>query len=270
MNFLQPIHIVMVETTLPANIGSAARAMHTATLDKLILVNPKHPIDDTSISHAKRGVSILERAQSVATLHEALADKQLVIAASSRTRHVPRPVITPDDLCLIIEQFVRAHGIPSSPSVLTEGARIALVFGREDRGLTNAELALADYHVQIPANPNYPVLNVAASIQVLASTLYHHYYNQHHSPHHVQTYSDTQNLLTVRSDWDEPAISHAEQQALSAAMMQLFTKLSLADPSTPKDLPKRLSRLTARLQLDQKEYALLRVLIAKLDSRLPK
>ena len=48
--------------------------------------------------------------------------------------------------------------------------KIAILFGREDRGLTNEELSLADYHIQIPANLNYPVLNVASAIQVITAT----------------------------------------------------------------------------------------------------
>ncbi|MDO5652124.1 MAG: TrmJ/YjtD family RNA methyltransferase [Moraxella sp.] len=255
MSFLSAIDIVMVETTLPANIGSAARAMHTCQLSQLILVNPKHPIDDTSISHAKGGRHLLDTARFFDDLPSSLSDYALVIAASSRSRHVPRPVITPSELAQLADNFY--HTNPT--------ARIALVFGREDRGLTNDELALADYHVQICANPNYSVLNIAASIQVIGSFLYHHY--QHTSSTH--TTHPTLNLA-LRSEWDAPAITHAQKTALEQDFITLLTQLELADNDNLKDLPKRLSRLASRLQLDQKEYALIQAAIARIQRQLNK
>lgn len=251
---LSAFSIVMVGTTLPANIGSAARAMHTMRLDKLTIVNPKLPIDHTSQANAAGGAGVLDTAIIASDLGLALAPYQLIFAASARHRHLPRPVLTPMQAAVLSDNFLQKQ----------PNASIAIIFGREDRGLTNDELALADYHIQIPANPDYPVLNVASAIQVIAATLYAHFYHKHDITHHKNTLS-----ITLRSEWDEPAITLDQRHALEHNFIKLLTKLNLARDHELKDLPNRLSRLTSRLQLDTKEYALLQSLIAKLDKLVP-
>lgn len=258
LKFLNHIRIIMIGTTLPANIGSAARAMYTMGLSDLVVVNPRLPIDDASIANAAGATCVLDKARIIATLDEALADYSLVFAASARTRHLPRPVISPSQSADILTHFFDQHDLTNPP-------KVAILFGREDRGLTNDELATADYHIQIPANPDYPVLNVAAAVQVIGSFIYDKFYQSNQSDT-----DSSQNTITlnIRQDWDEPAISHAQKDALDHAIIELMTKLNLADDSDLKNLPHRLSRLTSRVQLDQKEYALLRALLAKISQKL--
>ena len=74
--------------------------------------------------------------------------------------------------------------------------------------------------------------------------------------------------LNIRQDWDEPAITHAQQRSLNSSLIDLLVKLNLADDQDLKHLPTRLSRLTSRVQLDQKEFALLRALIAKIHVKI--
>lgn len=243
---LSAIKIVMVNTTLPANIGAAARAMMTCKLSKLCLVAPKHPIDDTSYAHAKGGADLLMHAQTVASLDDAITDCSLVIAASARCRHLPRPMLSPEMLGAFL-----SHWHNQNPK-----ASIAIVFGREDRGLTNEELALADYHLQIPANPAYPVLNIASSIQVIGAYLYAH----------ADTVSADEGFIHfVRQSWDTPAISQGEKMLLNQKLLELLAQHDLYQPHNPKDLPNRLLRLGSRLQLDKKEFALIMALLHKLD-----
>lgn len=253
-NMLDGLIVVMVETTLPANIGSAARAMMTAGLSHLTIVNPKLPIDETSYAHAKGGSTILENTIITPTLADAVADCQLIFACSSRNRHLPRPVVTPFEAAAIIDGFVNSH--------TNHQSKIALLFGREDRGLTNDELAIAHYHLQINANPAYPVLNVANSIQVIASFFYDYFINQSTPSQH---HSEKLPLIThIRQEWDEPAICFADTQKLEQAVLELFVQLKLADDKNLAHLPNRLARLSNRVQLDKKEYALLMALIHKL------
>ncbi|GAA0315722.1 RNA methyltransferase [Psychrobacter aestuarii] len=258
--YLAHLQVIMVNTTLPANIGSAARAMHTMGLSRLTVVDPKHPIDDTSVSHAAGGIAVLEAASITPTLDAAVADCQLVFAASSRSRHMPRPVVNPTEAADIMLSFIDAQNAQGSTP------NIAILFGREDRGLTNDELALADYHIQIDANPEYPVLNVASAIQVIASFIFAR--TQAHVSHTdtPDNADDTESGLTmhIRQQWDEPAITHAEQAQLVNRVIDLMVDKNLADAGQLKSLPARLSRLSARLQLDKKEYQLLSALIAKL------
>lgn len=263
-DYLSSVQIVMVNTTLPANIGSAARAMHTMGLSRLTVVDPKLPIDETSVSHAAGGGELLSSATIAPSLESAIADCQLVFAASSRSRHLPRPVVTPTQAAKIMFDFMdqQAGATNSQPN-------IAILFGREDRGLTNEELAYADYHIQIDANPAYPVLNVASAVQVIASFIFA--YAQTHSKANdssldadVSTTVEPMMDVHLRQQWDEPAITQQQLQQLTQRMTDLMVQRGLADSEHLKSLPSRLSRLGSRVQLDQKEYQLLSALIAKL------
>ena len=286
--YLSCLQVVMVNTTLPANIGSAARAMHTMGLSKLTVIDPKLPIDETSISHAAGGSALLASASIVPTLEAAIADCQLVFAASSRSRHMPRPVVTPLQAAKIMLDFIDQQLTVNALNNSQSAPSIALLFGREDRGLTNEELAYADYHIQIDANPDYPVLNVASAVQVIASFIFA--YAQSHIParhnnddkNNIETESNQGNnnddnvlsndmapMLTmpVRQHWDEPAITQQQLQQLTQRITELMVQRGLADSAHLKALPLRLSRLGSRIQLDQKEYQLLSALIAKLSQQ---
>jgi tRNA (cytidine32/uridine32-2'-O)-methyltransferase len=272
-DYLSCLQIVMVNTTLPANIGSAARAMHTMGLSRLTVVDPKLPIDETSVSHAAGGSELLTSATITSTLESAIADCQLVFAASSRSRHMPRPVVTPTQAAKIMFDFIDKQTAldlannSESPQAISK-PNIAILFGREDRGLTNEELAYADYHIQIDANPAYPVLNVASAVQVIASFIFAD------AQTHAQTanassddVNPVQPILDVhlRQQWDEPAITQQQLQQLIQRTTDLMVQRGLADSEHLKSLPARLSRLGSRVQLDQKEYQLLSALIAKLS-----
>ena len=272
-DYLSCLQIVMVNTTLPANIGSAARAMHTMGLSRLTVVDPKLPIDETSVSHAAGGSELLTSATITPTLESAIADCQLVFAASSRSRHMPRPVVTPTQAAKIMFDFIDKQTAlnlannSESPQAISK-PNIAILFGREDRGLTNEELAYADYHIQIDANPAYPVLNVASAVQVIASFIFA--YAQTHAQNPDESLDDVnpvQPILDVhlRQQWDEPAITQQQLQQLVQRTTNLMVQRGLADSEHLKSLPARLSRLGSRVQLDQKEYQLLSALIANLS-----
>ena len=272
-DYLSCLQIVMVNTTLPANIGSAARAMHTMGLSRLTVIDPKLPIDETSVSHAAGGSDLLSSATIAPTLESAIADCQLVFAASSRSRHLPRPVVTPTQAAKIMFDFIDKQTAlnlannSESPQAISK-PNIAILFGREDRGLTNEELAYADYHIQIDANPAYPVLNVASAVQVIASFIFA--YAQTHAQNPDESLDDVnpvQPILDVhlRQQWDEPAITQQQLQQLVQRTTDLMVQRGLADSEHLKSLPARLSRLGSRVQLDQKEYQLLSALIAKLS-----
>ena len=273
-DYLSCIQIVMVNTTLPANIGSAARAMHTMGLSKLTVVDPKLPIDDSSVSHAAGGSELLSSAIIAPTLETAIANCHLVFAASSRSRHLPRPVVTPTQAAKIMLDFIDKQSAINGQDGINTAPNIAILFGREDRGLTNEELSYADYHIQIDANPAYPVLNVASAVQVIASFIYAY------TQTHIQADSEDNNIAQVtdnvetleqgmlntyvRQQWDEPAITQQQLQQLIERITALMVQRKLADSENLKSLPSRLSRLGSRIQLDQKEYQLLSALLAKL------
>lgn len=258
---LSNIKIVMVNTTLPANIGSAARAMLTMGLTDLVVVDPKLPIDEDSVAHAAGAQSVLDNCTVVENLEDALADCHLVFAASSRQRHIPRPVVTPNKAAdIILDRPI-------------DETKVAILFGREDRGLTNQELALADYHIQIDANPDYPVLNVASAIQVIASFIYSRFlqHDLQAKPTNNTTDNGTEIEIRQRQSWDMPAIDQQQKNQLQTRIIELMQRLELVESTEAdklRELPSRLSRLLSRLQLDQKEFEIVSSIIAKIKRKL--
>lgn len=152
---LDNIRIVLVNTSHQGNIGSAARAMKTMGLSDLVLVDPVEAPQSHASALAAGATDILGSARIVPTLAEAIADCPLVIATSARSRTLDWPMLTPREM---------------GQQALQESARgkVALVFGRENSGLTNEELQQSQFHVHIPTNPVYSSLNLAMAVQTLS------------------------------------------------------------------------------------------------------
>ena len=153
MNSLDQIQIILIETSLPANIGSAARAMKTMGLSNLRLVSPLNPIDEQAQALAAGAKDVLDNAQIFDSFEQAIADCQLVIGTSARLRHLQNSLIEPRDCGkLAVER--------------AEQGKVAIVFGRERVGLTNEELLKCHYHLNFPTNPDYGSLNLAMAVQL--------------------------------------------------------------------------------------------------------
>lgn len=152
---LDNIRIVLVNTSHQGNIGSAARAMKTMGLSDLVLVDPVEAPQSHASALAAGATDILARARTVDRLEDAIDDCQLVLATSARSRTLDWPMLTPRE---------------AGAQAVAEGqqGRVALVFGRENSGLTNEELQLSQFHVHIPANPDYSSLNLAMAVQTLS------------------------------------------------------------------------------------------------------
>ena len=151
---LDDIRIVLVNTSHSGNIGSAARAMKTMGLSKLYLVDPACEIDSHASALAAGATDVLGKAVVVDTLADAIADCSLTIGTSARSRTLSWPMVEPREC---------------GEKLVAEAANgpVALVFGRENSGLTNEELQQCNYHVCIPANPEYSSLNLAMAVQTL-------------------------------------------------------------------------------------------------------
>lgn len=245
------IRIVMVNTTLPANIGAAARAMKTMGLEQLVLVAPKtFPSADASALAAGAG-DLLDRAQVVDSLEAAIADCHLVFGTSARSRTLPWPLLDARSATGLAQQSAG------------QGQQIAIVFGREDRGLTNEELALCHYHLSIPTNPVYGVLNVAAAIQIVCYELRMHALQAAHSTTHAPSNSMP---IVTQVQWDEPLVDQTAMQQFYQHLERMLTEIDFLDPDNPRLLPLRLKRLFSRIRLDQTEYNLLRGVFGRVQA----
>lgn len=159
-NALAQIRVVLVEPRGPLNVGSVARVLKNMGLQQLVLVNPQcDPLGDESRQMAVHAQDVLDAAECVATLPDALKGCQRVIATSGRER----------GLDLALEPTCEP---PRQALPWLLGQPSALVFGREDRGLTLAELNYAQRLVRIPAHPVYPSLNLAQSVAICCYELY--------------------------------------------------------------------------------------------------
>ena len=237
---LDRIRIVMVNTTHSGNIGAAARAMKNMGLSRLVLVDPIATIDEDAVQRSSRADDILTNAVIVPTLEDAIADCSFVIGTSARSRHIPWPLLTPRQAGAKVAELIPA------------GNDIALVFGRESRGLTNEELHLCHAHVHIPTDENFSSLNVAQAIQVLC------YEMRIALVDPVKEEGEGQWGVT----WDYPLATHGELESLFRHMEQTLIDIGFLDPNTPKQLMPRLRRLLQRAAADKAEVNILRGILA--------
>lgn len=250
---LSHVRIVMVNTTLPANIGSALRAMKTMGLSKLVLVAPKtypHPDIDALAAGA---TDLIEQIEIVETLADAIKDCHLVFGTSARSRTIPWPLLD-----------ARPAAEKSISAVVNDQQDVAVVFGREDRGLTNEELAMANYHVTIPVNTDYGVLNVAQAIQVIC------YEMRMATLAAVKSGEDEAATMPVTDtksmQWDEPLVTHEQMEQFYPHIEKMLAEIEFLDPKNPRLLPLRLRRLFGRIQLDRMEYHLLRGIFSRVQA----
>ncbi|MEJ2669343.1 MAG: RNA methyltransferase [Gammaproteobacteria bacterium] len=154
-DWLARVQVVMVRTSHPGNIGSAARAMKTMGLTKLCLLAPDRFPHEEATWLASGATDLLASARVVHDWPSAIGDSTIVIGASARNRRIPTPQLEPKTCARLIRE-------------LSPGQRVSILFGREASGLDNEALDQCHYHLSVPANPEYGVLNVAMAVQVVA------------------------------------------------------------------------------------------------------
>ncbi len=202
---LQNIRVVLVGTSHPGNIGGAARAMKTMGLTQLVLVQPDDFPSPVATARASGATDILERAVVVQTLEQAIAGCQVVLGTSARDRRIPWPLLDPRECGTTVIEQVGA------------GAVVAVVFGREYAGLTNAELQRCHYHVHIPSDPEFGSLNLAAAVQVLAYEIRMRWLATAGLPSKMQKKVEAQTVLDaqpVTADELEHYYAHLEQTVI--------------------------------------------------------
>jgi TrmH family RNA methyltransferase len=156
---LSNIRIVLVNPLYGGNVGSICRAMANTGLSDLALVDPGPLNLDEARMMACAANNILERRRVFPTLVEAIADCGLVVGTTARVGLYRSHCLTPREMAPRILDTARA-------------GRVALVFGRENSGLTNDELERCTALIQIPSSPDYPSLNLSHAVLVCAYELF--------------------------------------------------------------------------------------------------
>ncbi|MGF1535174.1 MAG: RNA methyltransferase [Elainellaceae cyanobacterium] len=156
---LDKLRIVLVEPAGALNVGAIARVMKNFGLSQLFLVNARcDPMGEEARLMAVHAADVLDQCRQVEHLSQALEGCQQAVATTARDR-ATRPLYSPE------AGLARLLVAPS-----TEAAS-ALIFGPEDRGLSNEELAYAQCSIRIPTHPGYPSLNLAQAVAVCCYVL---------------------------------------------------------------------------------------------------
>jgi len=238
MSALERIRVVLCAPSHPGNIGAAARAMQAMGLERLALVNPSRFPDPEAAALAVGATGILDSAQTVPSLEAALAGTVLAIGLSARPRQFAGAVLPMRAAAHEALRFAQAGDV-------------ALVFGTEMSGLSNAELARCQVVATIPTSPTYASLNLAAAVQVAAYEI------------HV--------AASGGAVWTAPAFepaTHDEIEQLFEHGERTLIALNFLHPKQPKRLLPRLRRLFARARLEKEEVNILRGILARIDERL--
>ncbi|KAA3626237.1 MAG: RNA methyltransferase [Proteobacteria bacterium] len=226
---LENIEIVLVGTTHPGNIGSAARAMKNMDLKCLTLVAPERFPSAEATARASGADDLLAQARVCADLDEALSDCTLVMATSARLRTIPWPALEPREAATMLWRGAQ------------EG-RVAVLFGREHSGLSNQELERCAHLIHIPTSEHFSSLNLGAAVQVIAYEL---------------KLASSEARVPV-PERDSPLARDEEIQGLYQHMEEALVEIGFLHPEAPKQLMRRLKRLFNRIDLEQTEVNLLR------------
>ena len=233
------INIVLVDTIHPGNIGSVARAMKTMGLSRLSLVNPRVFPSDDAIALSGNATDVLKNAKIYKNIREAIKDSTFVYATSSRDRSIQWPI---KDAASAAED-IRAE--------VNNNKEISIIFGKEDRGLTNDELENANRLIEIPANPIYPVLNLAMSVQIISYEIF-------------KSSSDVK-----LKEWrDYPEVNSEQLQMLIDHFIDTAVEIDVIDPDNPKKIISRIKRMFTRLQPDEMEASFMRGFLSGIKKKL--
>ncbi|WGL18487.1 tRNA (cytosine(32)/uridine(32)-2'-O)-methyltransferase TrmJ [Microbulbifer bruguierae] len=240
---LDNIRVVLVNSAHPGNIGGAARALKNMGLSQLYLVQPREFPAANAVWRAAGAAELLDSAVVVETLEEAVADCGLVIATSARERRIPWPLLTPRECGRRAVAEAQTHPV-------------ALVFGREDRGLTNEELQACNFHVHIPANPEYSSLNLATAVQVLVYEA------------RMAALEAEKGAELNFTDWDRPPAKAADMELYFEHLQLALGELGFIDPDNPRQTVTRLRRLFSRVRPDDMELGILRGMLTAIQNHI--
>ncbi|MCT8941557.1 tRNA (cytosine(32)/uridine(32)-2'-O)-methyltransferase TrmJ [Shewanella putrefaciens] len=232
---LSNIRVVLVGTSHPGNIGSTARAMKTMGLSTLYLAEPRVEPDGQSIALAAGASDILKHLVKVDSLAEAIADCSLVIATSARSRTLDWPMLEPRE---------------AGQKLVTESVTgpVAIVFGRENHGLSNEELQQCTYHVAIPANPEYSSLNLAQAVQIIC---------------YETRVAHLAGIESAQESTEYPLA--ADQERFFVHLENTLFSTGFIIKNHPGQVMTKLRRLFSRARIESQEMNILRGILTSID-----
>ena len=226
------VQIVLVEPEGPLNIGSVARSMKNFGLYKLTLVNPRcDPLCHDALKMAVHAKEILQEGRIVSSLAEALKGYSRAVATTTRERVVSRPLQAPENII---------------PWLLESRKPVALLFGNEERGLSNEELQWAQQWMKIPTDTNYPTLNLAHAVAICCYELFRQ-----------------QHCHAIQIDQEEPASLDAMDSYLEQ-LSSLLREVGYLHSHTQNSRMAKFRHLLYRASPSASEMALLRGVVPQI------
>ena len=271
---LTNICVVLVEPAGPLNIGSVARVMKNMGLQQLVLVNPQcDPLGATARRMAVHAADLLEAARIVAALPEALQGCQRAIATTARARTPETCLETPEEALpwLLSDATENLDATGNLTENLGDERPIrhqsALIFGPEDRGLSNRELNYAQRFIQIPANPAYSSLNLAQAAAVCCYVLY-----RSAQAVTVETQAETSSLriptpLLAERRVDKPGLTAdlGNLEGYCQHLEAILLKIGYLYPHTAESRMEKFRRLLHRATPSDQEVAMLRGILRQVE-----
>lgn len=233
MNYKDKIAVILVEPQNPGNVGMVCRAMKNMGLAELRLVNPcpyDHPEAHKFAVSAK---DLLLAAKVFPALQDALADSPLSVATTRRHGKYRQEIFSPPEVVQKILPELGSH-------------RAALVFGREDSGLTTDELSLCRWHATIPSADECGSLNLAQAVLVFCYELF----------------KAGGDVYPVR---EREIAGVAETEELLRHMERSLLRIGFLNPQNPAHMMRTFRRLLARAEPDSREVAMLRGMMSQID-----
>ncbi|MCK6265406.1 tRNA (cytosine(32)/uridine(32)-2'-O)-methyltransferase TrmJ [Vibrio sp. ZSDE26] len=239
---LDNVKVVLVGTSHPGNIGSAARAMKVMGLSQLVLVDPQCEIDDQALALAAGASDLVQNATIVDTLSDAVEECTLVVGSSARSRTLNWPMLEPRECG---EKF----------AVEAQSHTVALVFGRERTGLTNEELQTCHYHVCIPANPEYSSLNLAMAVQTLSYEI------------RVAHLALEESQYVKNEETAQEYPRHKELEMFYEHLEKVITDTQFISKEQPGQVMNKLKRLFSRARPEIQELNILRGILSSIEKK---
>ena len=231
------IRFVLVRTSHPGNIGGAARAIRTMGFSRLSLVAPHSFPHADATALAAGADDVLANAPVVADLPAAIADCRFVLGATARRRDVPMDELDPRAAAARVLEEAR------------EG-EVAIVFGNERIGLENDEIKRCHAVITIPSDPEFPSLNLAQAVQVVAYEL------------RMALLAGAAPLPAVKGD---PLATNAEVEAFFEHLARTLDAIDFHKGRSPRTVLLRLRRMYLRARLDQRELRVLHGILTDTD-----
>jgi TrmH family RNA methyltransferase len=234
------IRIVLVEPTHPGNIGATARAMGNMGLRRLHLVSPAEFRTREAYARAAGANWILDEAVVTDSVSQAVAECDLLIATTARPRAVDWPTLSPRQAATELVEASRT-------------GQVGILFGRESRGLKNAEIDHCQYLVHIPADGAFSSLNLASAVLLMAYEM---------------------RLQTVDDSPPSP-LESAKQWPANAEQMERFYRhlqttlddIDFIKATSSIKLMRKITRIFNRARLTVEEINILRGILSAVQQR---